>query len=241
MASRSPGKRALAKRAVAKRAPTGRGAGARTTTRSDEANGAPPSNSVHPRTIVAWGRWLEKHHARSTGVWLISYKKATGLARFYYGDAVTEALRFGWVDSKPRTLDAERAMLWFAPRKAKAGWSRANQARIDRLIAEGRMAPAGLAKVDAARKDGSWTALSQVEALIVPHDLQLALDDEPNAADYFGAFPPSTRRAILEWIHNARKPETRATRVEETARLAAKNIRANQWQQPAGSGVKPKR
>lgn len=236
MASRSPGKRAVAKRAAA-----GRAAGARATARIDEAKGEPPTNSVHPGTIVAWGRWLEKHHTTSTGVWLISYKKATGLARFDYDDAVTEALRFGWVDSKPRALDAERAMLWFAPRKAKTGWSRANQARIGRLIAEGRMAPAGLAKVDAARKDGSWTALSQVEALHVPRDLQRALDAQPNAADYFGAFPPSTRRAILEWIHNARKPETRAKRVEKTARLAAKNIRANQWRQPAGSGVKPKR
>ncbi len=147
-----------------------------------------------------------------------------------------EALRFGWVDSKPRALDAERAMLWFAPRKSGTGWSGANKLRIERLIAEGRMAPAGLAKVEVARRDGSWTALAEVEALRVPPDLQRALTAHRGAADHFAAFPPSTRRSILEWVHGARKPETRAKRIEETARLAAKNIRANQWRQPAGGG-----
>ena len=89
--------------------------------------------------------------------------------------------------------------------------------------------PVGLAKIEAAQRDGSWNALDAVEALEIPPDLAAALAANPPAANYFEAFPRSVKRGILEWISNAKKPETRAKRIEETARLAAENIRANQW------------
>ncbi|MDW8311445.1 MAG: YdeI/OmpD-associated family protein [Burkholderiales bacterium] len=157
-------------------------------------------------------------------------QKATGKPRVDYEEAVEEALCFGWIDSKPRSLDAERSMLWFAPRKPGSGWSRANKARIERLLAAGLMHPAGLATVERARADGSWSRLDQVEALELPVDLVTALAAHPAARAHWDAFPRSAKRAILEWIASAKKPETRARRIEETARLAARNERANRWQ-----------
>jgi uncharacterized protein YdeI (YjbR/CyaY-like superfamily) len=192
----------------------------------------PPPNSVHPKTRAAWRRWLERHHARPEGVWLISYKKATGKQAFDYEASVEEALCFGWVDSKGNKLDDERTMLWFAPRKPRTGWARPNKERVERLIAAGQMHPAGLAKVEAARRDGSWNALDAVENLEIPPDLQQALAAHPPAAQHFTAFPRSAKRALLEWIASAKRPETRAKRILETATLAAKNERANQWQPP---------
>jgi len=189
----------------------------------------PPPNSVHPLTRAEWRAWLAANHTRQQGVWLISFKKSTGKPRVEYDEAVEEALCFGWIDSKPNKLDSERTMLWFAPRKAGTGWSRPNKERVERMVALGLMETAGLAKIEAAKADGSWTALDAVEALEVPPDLAAALAAEPPAATYWEAFPRSVRRGILEWIANARTPETRARRVEETARLAAQDLRANQW------------
>jgi uncharacterized protein YdeI (YjbR/CyaY-like superfamily) len=195
-----------------------------------------PENSVHPTSRAEWRAWLAENHASEPGVWLITYKKATGKPRVEYEESVEEALCFGWIDSKGGTLDQERSLLWFAPRRAGSGWSRPNKERVERLLAAGLMHPAGLAKIEAAKADGSWSRLDAVEALEQPDDLVQALASYPLAAEHFAAFPRSVKRAILEWISTARKPETRAARVAETARLANENLRANQWrkkQEPA--------
>lgn len=191
----------------------------------------PPPNSVHPKSRTEWRKWLEENQARKEGIWLISYKKDTGKPRFDYDESVEEALCFGWVDSKPAKLDDERSMLWFAPRKPKTNWSKLNKDRVEKMIKAGLMAPAGLAKVEAAKKDGSWNALDGVEALEIPPDLAKALSKNKTAKEYFEAFPRSVKRGILEWILNAKRPETRAKRIEETVTLAEKNVRANQWRQ----------
>jgi uncharacterized protein YdeI (YjbR/CyaY-like superfamily) len=190
---------------------------------------AAPDPSVHPLSRDQWREWLQVNHTRITGVWLVSYKKATGKPRFDYGDAVEEALCFGWVDSKPNKLDSERTLLWFAPRKPRTGWSRPNKIRIENLVRAGLMAEAGLRKIDQARLDGSWTKLDAVEDLTIPEDLGQALARLTLAQDNFEAFPRSAKRGILEWIINAKTPATRSRRVEETARLAATGERANQW------------
>jgi len=190
-----------------------------------------PSNSIHPKTRAEWRRWLEEHHTRAEGIWLISYKKGTGKPRLEYDEAVEEALCFGWVDSKPNKLDEERAMLWFAPRKAGTGWSKLNKDRVEKLIGDGLMTSAGFAKIEAAKKDGSWNALDKIEALEIPPDLAEALAANKTAQEYFNAFPRSVKRAILEWIAGAKKAETRAKRIDETVTSAAKNNRANQWRQ----------
>jgi uncharacterized protein YdeI (YjbR/CyaY-like superfamily) len=179
-----------------------------------------------------WRAWLDEHHAASPGVWLVTWKKRSGHPHVPYDDVVEEALCFGWVDSLPRKLDEQRSQLLVTPRKRGSNWSRANKQRVERLHADGRMAPAGLAAVEAARADGSWTALDEVEDLVEPDDLRRALDADPEARRHWDAFPRSAKRGILEWLRNAKRPETRAKRVDETARLAARGERANQWRQP---------
>jgi uncharacterized protein YdeI (YjbR/CyaY-like superfamily) len=191
-----------------------------------------PPDAVQPRTRDEWRAWLAGHHDTSTGVWLVSAKKATGQPRVEYDEAVEEALCFGWIDSVARTLDETRSMLRFSPRKPRSGWSRSNKIRIERLAAAGLMTPAGQARIDAAIADGSWTQLDAVENLEVPEDLAHACAAYPNARANFDAFPRSARRGILEWIAQAKRPETRARRVAETARLAESNYRANQWTRP---------
>lgn len=192
-----------------------------------------PADAVQPADRAAWRAWLRAHHQRDGGVWLVTFKKSSGKATIDYEAAVEEALAFGWIDSKPRKLDDQRTMLWFAPRKPGSGWSRPNKERVARLQQAGLMHTSGQAKVDAAIADGSWTALDAVEALAVPSDLAQALARLPPAAAHFEAFPRSAKRGILEWIANAKKPETRAARIDETARLAQRNERANQWRAPA--------
>lgn len=189
----------------------------------------PPANSIQVNTRTEWRSWLLVNHQQADGIWLITYKKAAGKGMIDYSDAVEEALCFGWIDSKPNKLDRERTMLWFAPRKSKTGWSKLNKQRIERLMASGLMMPAGLAKIEAAQQDGSWSSLDAIEALEIPPDLTEALAAYAHATDNFAAFPRSAKRGILEWISTAKKAETRAKRIEETARLAEQNIRANQW------------
>ena len=184
---------------------------------------------VHAETREAWRDWLAAHHETATGAWLVSWKKATGRPAVGYAASVEEALCVGWVDSTGRRLDDERAMLYFAPRKPSSGWSRPNKERVARLDAAGLMRPAGQAAIDAAKANGAWTLLDDVENLVVPDDLRAALDAYPAAAGHWEAFPRSAKRGILEWITQAKRPETRAKRVEESARLAGQNQRANQW------------
>ena len=189
----------------------------------------PGLETCHPLTADEWRKWLEEHHARTQGIWLVSYKQSTAKPRVHYDDAVEIALCFGWIDSKPRTLDAERSMLWFSPRKKGTAWSKKNKERIEKLTASGQLHAVGRLKVEEARLDGSWNKLDSVEALDIPTDLQAALAAHTGSAAHFDAFPRSTKRAILEWIGNAKTEGTRSKRVTETARLAEQNIRANQW------------
>jgi uncharacterized protein YdeI (YjbR/CyaY-like superfamily) len=188
-----------------------------------------PANAIHPKSRAEWRAWLMENHQQPSGVWLVSYKKATGKLAFDYDAAVEEALCFGWIDSKPNKLDDQRTMLWFAPRKSGTGWSRPNKVRIERSIASGLMTAAGMAKIEAAKRDGSWEKLNAVENLEIPSDLAVALAAYPPASENFEAFPRSAKRGILEWILNAKTAATREKRILETATLAAQNIRANQW------------
>lgn len=176
-----------------------------------------------------WRAWLAEHAAETPGIWLVTYKKSSGGPYVSYDDVVEEALCFGWVDSKGLGLDADRSQLLMTPRKAGSGWSRPNQQRIARLTEAGLMTQAGIAVVDRAKADGSWTALDDAWNLVEPDDLRAALDADAEARRQWNAFPPSAKRAILEWIGAAKRPATREKRIADTARLAAKGERANQW------------
>ena len=182
---------------------------------------------VHPETRAEWRAWLAEHAGTSRGVWLVSWRTGTGRPAVPYVDLVEEALCVGWVDSTARRLDDERTAQRFAPRKPGSGWARTNKERVARRKAAGLMTDAGRRVVEAARADGSWSLLDDVEALVVPADLEAALAERPGAREQWDGFPPSVRKQILHWVVAAKRPETRARRVEETAEMAARGERAH--------------
>jgi uncharacterized protein YdeI (YjbR/CyaY-like superfamily) len=179
--------------------------------------------TVHPADRRQWREWLAAHHDRSPGVWLVSHKAGSGKPSLTYDEAVEEALCFGWIDSRRVSLDAERSRQYFSPRRPGSPWSAPNKRRLARLIEQGLMTPAGLAKIEAAKRDGSWTAYDAVEALHVPPDLAAALAADPAARDRFDAFGRSVKKALLWWVASAKRPETRARRVAEIVAAAAED------------------
>ena len=179
------------------------------------------------KTLEEWHHWLKDNHTQTEGIWLITYKKNSGMPYLGYNDIVEEALCFGWIDSVGRKLDARRTMLYLSPRKKGSNWSKANKDRVAKLLEQNRLQPAGIAKIERAKADGSWYFLDDVEALVVPEDLKQALFQNPPAEKYFTTFPPSVKRGILEWIKNAKRSPTRAKRISKTVELAAQNIRVN--------------
>ena len=191
---------------------------------------APVHVEVVAHSRAEWRAWLRRHHAHGSSIWLVYPRKASG-TDLTYDAIVEEALCFGWIDSVPRRRDDGMAMIRVSPRKPGSGWSKANKDRVERLVADGRMRPPGQARIDEARRDGSWEALDAAEALTMPPDLAHALRADTVAKRHFDAFPPGSRKIILTWIASAKRPETRAARIAETVRLAAENRRANHYRQ----------
>jgi uncharacterized protein YdeI (YjbR/CyaY-like superfamily) len=188
-----------------------------------------PEPRLQPDSLASWRDWLLSNHKSSRGVWLITFKKCSGKQIFGFDLAIEEALCFGWIDSLPRALDQERTMLRFSPRKSDSAWSGVNKLRVEKLIAGNRMHESGLEIISKAKENGAWSRLDSASRLEIPAELEEALAKVPSSEANFSAFPPSSRRAILEWIAQAKKSETRNKRIEETARLAGLNVRANQW------------
>lgn len=187
--------------------------------------------TFHAETREEWREWLEKNHQSEKSVWLIIYHKGSSIKSCYYDEAVEEALCFGWIDSVAHKRDGESKYQFFAQRKPKSNWSKANRERVEKMVRLGLMTPSGQKLVDSARKSGAWEALVDVQNFVIPQDLQNKLNKNNNALKNFLAFPPSSKRIILEWIHNAKKAETRQKRIEETVRLAIDNIKANHYRQ----------
>ena len=167
--------------------------------------------------------WLEANHATSSGVWLVMNRHDA--RQELYEITVEEALCFGWVDSTAGRVDDERGKLYFSPRKARSAWAASNKARVERLIANGRMMPAGLAAIERAKANGSWDLLTSVERLEVPADLAAALGAAPGAAANWAAWPPGIRKQALASIARALRPATRAQRVEKIVDHATRNVR----------------
>ncbi len=172
-------------------------------------------------TAAAWRAWLTEHHATSPGVWVVRWKPTSGRPVLGYEPLVEEALAFGWIDATQRTVDHERTEMWFTRRRPGSGWSRLTKERLARVEASGRMTDAGRAVIAAARADGTWEMYDDAEAGVVAPDLADALAADPAAASGWDAFTPGVRRAQLRWLAEARRPATRAARVERVARGAA--------------------
>lgn len=172
---------------------------------------------------------MQKNYADKQHVWLIIYRKAAGKPTVTYDEVVEEALCFGWIDSKPNKRDDESYFLFVAPRKPKSPWSALNKRRIEILLQQNKIEQAGLQKIEAAKKDGSWMLLDKVEALEMPPALEKAFAKNKTALKNFMAFPASIKKQTYQWIISAKTEPTLKKRIEETVLLAEKNIRANQW------------
>lgn len=173
--------------------------------------------------------WLMKNYACADGAWAVTWKKHVTGKHVAWSEVVDEALCFGWIDSLPRSKDPDRTMVYLAPRRPGSNWSRINKEKIARLEAEGRMHPSGQDAVARARSDGSWTALDEVEDLVVPPDLAEALSAEPGARAVWDGFPRSVRRGALEQLLNARRAETRVARIGIIVDAASRGERPFQW------------
>jgi uncharacterized protein YdeI (YjbR/CyaY-like superfamily) len=198
----------------------------------------PPSASTHPatwkfdyaiyhaRSRTAWRSWLAAHHDDAPGVWLCSWKAATGRPSCPYPDAVEEAICFGWIDSTANTLDDERALQLYTPRKPKSSWTRLNRRRVAEMEDAGLMTEAGRRAVRVAQDNGWWTIFDPVEDLIEPPALAAALDADLAARRSWDGFPPSARKQMLWWVVSAAKEETAARRVRTIVEKAAAGERA---------------
>lgn len=160
--------------------------------------------------------WLEEHHARSDGLWLKIAKKASGVESVSYAEALEVALCFGWIDSQKRGFDEKHFLQRFTPRRPRGKWSRNNRDAAEELIATGKMRPAGLAEVEAAKADGRWqAAYAGQRTAEVPDDLQRELDANPTARESFARLDSANRYAILYRLNDAKKPETRERRLRK--------------------------
>jgi len=171
----------------------------------------------------AWREWLSRNYGDSKGIWLVVRKKNFGESGISLEDAVDEAVCFGWIDSRLNVADEQTFRLLFTPRKLGSIWSRTNKERVEKLIRQGLMTAAGLEKVEAAKKDGSWNRLDAVEELRVPKDLGKALAADKTAQRNFELFRDSAKKQILWWIESAKTQETRSKRISKAVTMAAEN------------------
>lgn len=182
--------------------------------------------TFYAKSRKEWRKWLEKNSETEKSVWLIFYNKLSKIKSVPYEEAVEEGLCFGWIDSVKYKRDDESSYQYFSPRKPKSNWSKSNRDRVKKLTEAGLMTESGQKLIDHAKKSGTWDALVQVENSVIPEDLQKLFNKNKTAQKHFKAFSNSVKRMILEWILSAKRPETRAKRIEETVNLASKNLKS---------------
>ena len=191
---------------------------------------------VHPETRAEWRAWLEANHERREGVWLVSWRSAAGdRPRLTYEDQIGEALCFGWVDAVVNTIDAQRTSIWMSPRRRGSGWSRPNKLRVAQLEADGLMQESGRRVIEAAQADGSWAMYDAAEDGIVADDLAAAFEVVPGSRERFDGFTKGSRKVMLAWLAQAKRPETRAARAVAIAEAAGRGELAGPLR-PKGGG-----
>lgn len=178
------------------------------------------------KNAAEWREWLHENHVKSTGVDLIFYRVSSEFESMRWEEAVQVAICYGWIDSTVRKVDEERRKQTFTPRKDKSVWSKLNKTYIEKLIEENLMHESGLAKIEKAKKNGSWTSLDAVENHEIPEDLQLAFDKDKKALANYLNFSPSYRKSYLYWLNHAKREETRNARIVEIIKLCGQNIKS---------------
>lgn len=182
-----------------------------------------------PKSRADWRKWLEKNHQSKQSVWLVYFKFSTKIASVSWSEAVDEALCFGWIDSTKKTIDKERYMQYFSRRKPSSTWSKINKDKIVQLTQTKRMTKAGFDSIEIAKQNGTWFIMDDVEKMIIPEDLRIALTKNERAMEFFQSQSKSIKRTLLYWVVIAKRIETRKKRIAEIARLAAKGMRPNQF------------
>lgn len=172
-----------------------------------------------------WRNWLSQNYDTSGGVYLILYKVSSDKPSMRWEEAVRVALCYGWIDSTVKKLDDERRRQLFTPRKSKSVWSKLNKTHIEELIASKLMHESGMRKIEQAKKDNSWTALDEVENLIIPEDLQLEFDKNLTAFNNYTGFAKSYKKGYLYWLHSGKRKATRDKRIAEIIKLCESNIK----------------
>lgn len=175
---------------------------------------------VTPRSRAAWREWLEKNFSSAHEVWVVFYKRHTGKDYLRYDEAVEEALCFGWIDGIIKSIDAERYMHRFSPRKANSRWSEVNKKRARRLIDAGLMTAAGQRLIDTAKRSGTWNRPqpTTVDAEI-PGEFAAALRKNRKALKNFEKLTAAQQRHYTGWIASAKRQSTRARRIDEAIEL----------------------
>jgi uncharacterized protein YdeI (YjbR/CyaY-like superfamily) len=190
---------------------------------------ADPLKTFYPKNNEAWRKWLEKNHQKKQSVWVIYYKVKSNMPTVKYTDAVDIALCFGWIDSKQLPIDDEKHMQFFSKRKPKSVWSKVNKAKVERLIAEGKMTKAGFESIEIAKQNGSWTILDDAENLVIPKELEKEFKKYKNGKANFLNFNRTDKRNILQWLTLAKRAETVQNRVAEIASLAEQGLKPKQF------------
>lgn len=181
--------------------------------------------TYYPASRKEWRQWLQDNHIDKPAVWLVQYKKGSGIPSISWSEAVDEALCFGWVDSIRKTVGPDQFIQFFSKRKAKSTWSKINKAKIEDLIEKGLMAQAGHNSIALAKQNGSWSILDEVEELTIPDDLEQAFRANRSSEDFYLSLSKSIKKMILQWIALAKRPETRQKRIQEVAVLAAQKLK----------------
>lgn len=176
-----------------------------------------------------WRKWLEKNHQSKQSIWLVYFKSSTKVPSVSWSEAVDEALCFGWIDSTKKTIDKERYMQYFSRRKPNSTWSKINKEKVAKLIQNNLMTKAGFDSIETAKQNGTWLIMDDVEKVIIPEDLRIALNKNESSMEFFQSQSKSIKKAMLHWVVIAKRTETRKKRIAEIARLAAKGIRPNQF------------
>jgi uncharacterized protein YdeI (YjbR/CyaY-like superfamily) len=172
-----------------------------------------------PGSRAEWRAWLSSNSARKEGLWVVYRKKSADMEGPLYADLVEEALCFGWIDSVTRRVDGERMIQWFSPRRPGGLWSALNKSRIERLQRDGLMTQVGQDVIDRSKADGSWSQTDQVDALIIPDDLDAAFAAAPEARSAYERLSESDRKQHLWSVYSAKRPETRSKRITELVRI----------------------
>jgi uncharacterized protein YdeI (YjbR/CyaY-like superfamily) len=183
----------------------------------------------YPKSQTEWRQWLHENHLSKTSVWLIFYKKKSEQPTISWSEAVDEALCFGWIDSVKKKLDEDRSIQFFSKRKPNGTWSKINKAKVDELIASGKMMEAGYNIILTAKQNGSWSILDEVEELIIPKDLEKEFKRKPGSKDYFLSLSKSVKKMMLQWIVLAKQDATRQKRINEIVEMASQKLKPKQF------------